>query len=117
MTKEPKLMCQATVEDFENGQHFTMQRFTIPKARGCKRAAKGKLGKLCLCTLHLKLAQDGLVDDGGTVAARQAIRDVRKYPQVRRWDLQLGARSDARTSTGDGTLPYRGPLSPGKRST
>lgn len=79
--KQPKQLCQATVEDFENGTHYNLTRsFTVPEHRSCKRNAKVKLGSLCLCTLHAKLAKDGLVEEDGTVASRSVIADVRRYP-------------------------------------
>jgi hypothetical protein len=75
------MKCQAMIEDYAQGQHFTMQRLTIPKTRQCMRNAKFKLGSLCFCMIHLKLAREGLIDEAGIVAPRQSIRDVRDYPK------------------------------------
>jgi hypothetical protein len=80
--KPARVACQATVEDYENGTHYNIARpFTVPKIKLCSRAAKFKLGTLCLCALHTKLAQDGLVEDNGTVATRSVRADVRRYPK------------------------------------
>lgn len=81
-TKPEPIQCQATVEDYEHGSYYNLSRpFTVPKNRQCNRKARFKLGALCLCTQHTKLAQDGLVDEDGEVATRSVIRDVRKYPK------------------------------------
>lgn len=52
----------------------------MPKHQQCSRYAKSKVGKLCLCALHTKLALEGLVEEDGTVATRSALADVRRYP-------------------------------------
>jgi hypothetical protein len=81
-TKPARPACAATVEDYANGTHYNLSRpFTAPEIRPCSRAAKFKLGTLCLCATHTKLAQDGLVEDDGTVATRSVRADVRKYPK------------------------------------
>lgn len=81
-TKPAKVKCQATIEDFANGTHYNLSRsFTTPEHRQCSRYAKSKVGKLCLCALHAKLALEGLVDEDGTVATRSVLADVRKYPK------------------------------------
>lgn len=93
--KIERVACQATVEDYANGTHYNIARpFTIPKDKPCSRAAKFKLGTLCLCALHTKLAQDGLVEDDGTVATRSVRADVRRYPTkfiggIYRWAKDL----------------------------
>jgi len=80
--KPPKPKCQATVEDYVHGTRYNLSRpFTSPKHKQCSRYARLKVGKLCLCALHTKLALEGLVDDDGTVATRGALADVRKYPK------------------------------------
>jgi hypothetical protein len=80
-TAEP-IKCQATVEDFENGTRYNLARvFTIPVAKPCSRNAKLQVGKFCFCAQHAKFALEGLIDDDGSVATRNALRDVRKYPK------------------------------------
>lgn len=87
--------CQAIVEDYENGTRYNISPpCTVPKAKQCSRKARAKLGKLCLCNLHTKLAQEGLVDEDGEVATRSVLRDVRKYPKkfpqgIYRWAKDL----------------------------
>jgi len=74
--------CQATVEDFENGTRYNLARvFITPVAKPCSRNAKFQVGAFCFCTQHAKLALEGLIDDDGSVATRNALRDVRKYPK------------------------------------
>lgn len=80
--KPEPIQCQATVEDYENGTRFNLSRsFTVPKDKQCSRKARFKLGPLCLCALHTKLAQGGLVDEDGEVATRSVRQDVRRYPK------------------------------------
>lgn len=80
--KPPKQKCQATIEDYKNGTSYNLARsFTVPEHRGCNRYATSKLGKLCLCALHTKLACEGLVDESGNVATRSVLADVRRYPK------------------------------------
>ncbi len=80
--KPPKQKCQATVEDYVNGSSYNLARpFTVPKHKQCSRYARSKLGTLCLCALHTKLALEGLVDEDGNVATRSALADVRRYPK------------------------------------
>jgi len=77
--KPPKVKCQATIEDYANGSHYNLSRpFTAPEHRQCSRYARSKVGTLCLCALHTKLALEGLVDESGQVATRSAIADVRR---------------------------------------
>jgi len=79
--KPPKQKCQATVEDYKNGTSYNLARaFTVPKHRQCSRYATSKVGTLCLCALHTRLALEGLVEENGDVATRSAIADVRRYP-------------------------------------
>jgi hypothetical protein len=74
--------CQATVEDFENGTRYNLARvFITPVAKPCSRNAKLQVGEFCFCAQHAKLALGGLIDDDGSVATRNALRDVRKYPK------------------------------------
>lgn len=81
-TAKTKLKCQAVVEDYENGTHYNLSRsFTTPDHRPCSRYARSKVGKLCLCALHTKLALEGLIDESGQVATRSVLHDVRKYPK------------------------------------
>jgi hypothetical protein len=49
--------------------------------KGCSRMAKERVGHLCLCTQHAKLARDGLIDENGHVAHPAARADVRRYPR------------------------------------
>jgi hypothetical protein len=81
-TKPEPIKCQAVIEDFENGTHYNLSRsFTVPEHRPCRRNARSKIGTLCFCTLHTRLALEGLIDDDGQVASRSVIQDVRKYPK------------------------------------
>lgn len=76
------MICQATINDYENGQRFNLARvFVVPKQRSCKRQATHRIGSLCLCLQHKQLALDGLIDEAGNMASRSVIRDVRRYPK------------------------------------
>ncbi len=80
--KPPKQKCQATVENYRDGTSYNLARpFTVPKHQQCSRYAKSEVGKFCFCALHTKFALAGLIDDGGAVATRAALADVRKYPK------------------------------------
>jgi hypothetical protein len=95
--KPEPVKCQATIEDFENGTHYNLSRsFTVPEHRQCRRNARSKVGTLCFCASHTKLAFDGLIDESGTVASRSVIADVRRYPKkfpkgVYHWAQKLTA--------------------------
>jgi hypothetical protein len=83
LSKKPEpVKCQAVIEDYENGTHYNLSRsFTAPDHRQCRRNARSKVGTFCFCAMHAKLALDGLIDEGGQVATRSVIADVRKYPK------------------------------------
>lgn len=78
------MKCQASVERITGHANLAGfrrgARMVLTTYGPCTRVAVAKLGKLCLCTQHVKLAREGLVDDDGTVADRAALRDVRRYP-------------------------------------
>lgn len=81
--KPNTVQCNAVVEDYKNGATgYNLRRYiTVPDVRRCQRNAVNRLGKLCFCAQHTKLALEGLVDDDGVVATRSALADVRRYPQ------------------------------------
>lgn len=71
--------CQAQVERVVD--RYNLARvIAVTKYGPCKFRAVAKLGELCLCTLHTRLALEGLVDEKGKVADRGSLRDVRRYP-------------------------------------
>lgn len=88
--------CQAAVERITG--HSTVAgmrrgaRMVHTEYGPCTRKATAKLGPLCLCTQHVKLAREGLVDEDGQVAERGAMRDVRRYPDKFRGGLYAWAR-------------------------
>lgn len=73
------MKCQAQVERVTG--RANLRRVVAQTAYGrCTRNAVATLGRLCLCTQHIKLALDGLVNKDGVVVERGALRDVRRYP-------------------------------------
>jgi hypothetical protein len=77
-----KPQCQATIEDYENGTRNNLVRvIVVPLSRRCTKKATSRFAHLCLCTQHLKLAVDGLIEESGNVAPRGDIRNVRDYPK------------------------------------
>jgi len=92
--KPPKQKCQAQIENYRDGTSYNLARaFTVPKHQQCSRYATSKVGKFCFCALHTKLALEGLVDEGGAVATRSALADVRRYPEKFRDGLYSWARN------------------------
>lgn len=84
MCKQPERpQCQATIQDFNDGatRYNLVRVMVVPDVRRCNRKATSRVGHLCLCTQHMKLAKDGLIDESGEVEDRSVIRDVRKYPK------------------------------------
>lgn len=75
------MQCQAIIEDTERGKSYSQQRIRVPGHRPCTRGASIQIGPLCLCAVHARLAQEGLIDSGGVVAAKQDIATVHKYPE------------------------------------
>jgi len=76
------MLCQAIVEDWEHLSYFAgPQRITCPGHKPCSREAKGVVKHLHLCTTHIRMAREGLVDARGHVAPKSMIRDVRRYPK------------------------------------
>jgi hypothetical protein len=75
-----KMNCQAIIEDFlgPGSRHYGPQRISIPAHRGCKRAAGFLLGGFCFCGPHVRLAQEGFIDENGQVLAKGTIADCRR---------------------------------------
>lgn len=61
-----------------------MQRITNPGTKNCTRNAKVKLGALCLCDAHARLAREGFVEETGRVTTKNSIADVRRSNDHRR---------------------------------
>lgn len=76
--------CQAIIDDHDRPRvHAPMQRISAPGDKPCSRRAKVTLGKLALCNAHARLAQEGLVQEGGRVHDRNTIRDVHRVAHLR----------------------------------
>ncbi len=74
------MKCQAQVERIKS--RLNLRPVIITTEYGpCTYNAVATVGKLHLCTVHVRLALSGLIDEAGTVAERGALRDVRKYPK------------------------------------
>lgn len=75
--------CQAIVDDWVHlSVHAPAQRIIEPGSKGCSRKARSKVGKLCLCTTHARMAKEGFLSESGEVANRLDIRNVRKYGKI-----------------------------------
>jgi hypothetical protein len=76
--------CQAQVERVTGHANVAGYRrgarMVLTETGSCTREAVASVGALCLCTQHVKLALDGLIDSDGAVASRGELRDVRRYP-------------------------------------
>lgn len=79
------LKCEAKIDDYDRPAYqASMQRITAPGVKRCTRNAKVKLGDLCLCAAHARLAHEGFVDEGGNVVTKNSIADVRRSNDRRR---------------------------------
>jgi hypothetical protein len=76
--------CNAIVETADpahGGKHYSMQRVTVMGSKPCGRKSIELVGHLKLCTVHARMAREGLIDKSGVVAPRDSIRDARRYPK------------------------------------
>ena len=81
MDPRPQL-CQAIVDDHDHPAVYApMQRMVTPGDKPCSRRRKERVGHLHLCSIHAKLAREGLVSETGRVAARTDINNVRRFPK------------------------------------
>lgn len=71
--------CHAIVETTEGAKQYTMQRIRTTRPKRCERAAKKKIGPLCLCSTHVRMTRDGFVYQSGEVASKGSIADARRY--------------------------------------
>ncbi|HSN25522.1 MAG TPA: hypothetical protein VLT45_04530 [Kofleriaceae bacterium] len=91
------MKCQAIVQDWANATRYNLSRqLRVAPSKPCSRNAVSKVGPLCLCRTHVRLALDGLIDEEGRVEDRSVLADVRHYPSkfpngVHRWQLGLEA--------------------------
>jgi hypothetical protein len=79
-----KTPCQAIVESAEHihgARHYPRQHITAMGSKPCSRSATGKVGPLDLCSVHTRMAREGLIDESGHVASKASIADVRRYPE------------------------------------
>ena len=84
------MKCQAKIDDYERPAYqASMQRITAPGVKNCTRNAKVKLGDLCLCDVHTRLAREGFVDVTGEVTTKNSIADVRRSNDRRRKGVPL----------------------------
>lgn len=73
------MKCQAIIEDYRNGERYNLARVIVsPETRQCRFEAKSRLGKLCLCKTHVRLAYEGFVDVSGQVASKGDIAITRR---------------------------------------
>lgn len=90
--------CAALVETEEGAKSYSMQRIRSVVSKRCSRRGKYQVGHLHLCTVHARLAYDGLIDEEGGIAPKQSIADVRKYPKKFPGGLYVWARNLPRPS-------------------
>lgn len=86
-------MCDATVHVAGTGYNLS-RRVASYDSKPCSRKSKARLGGLKLCTVHLRMAQEGLMEEDGTTlckADRQVIAD--KPALRRRWADSLTPES------------------------
>lgn len=74
--------CDAIVTDFENTTYYApMQGIHNYGTKPCSRKGTEPVAHLCLCSVHARMAREGLVDKDGHVACRADIANVRRYPK------------------------------------
>jgi hypothetical protein len=74
--------CDAIVTDFENVTvHAPRQGIHAYGTKPCSRKGAETVAHLHLCSVHARMAREGLVDRDGYVACRADIASVRRYPK------------------------------------
>lgn len=65
------------------GKRWSMQRIQGYDARKCCHKAKEKVGHLDLCTVHARMAREGLLDETGYTGQPADLANRRNIPSLR----------------------------------